>query len=61
LHVQLLPGLRVQSSMEGAIRHAFGSGKAPRRIRVWRYDTFPFGMRLDYERKFRYYPPCQDS
>jgi phenylacetate-CoA ligase len=61
LHVQLMPGLRVQSSMEGAIRHAFGSGKAPRRIRVWRYDTFPFGMRLDYERKFRYYPPCQDS
>jgi hypothetical protein len=55
VHVQLMPGLSVTSSIEGAIGHALGSGHASRRIRVWSHDTFPFGMRLDYERKFSYY------
>jgi hypothetical protein len=31
----------------------------PTRLVLWPYHRFPFGMTIDYERKFPYYVPRQ--
>jgi len=54
LHVQLVPGLNPGPSMEQAIHDALAGPDCPVSVRLWTNETFPFGRRLDYERKFRY-------
>ena len=57
LHVQLNgPGLP-DPAVEQAIRRAIPAAVQPERLVLWPYGRFPFGMGLDYERKFTYYVP----
>jgi hypothetical protein len=44
--------------LESGILSALAPEHRPAHVRVWEYERFPFGMRLDYERKFRYYEPA---
>jgi phenylacetate-CoA ligase len=57
LHVQLRPGIGVDPSAKDRILDALAPEDRPRDVRLWRYEEFPFGMRLDYERKFPYRGP----
>jgi phenylacetate-CoA ligase len=58
LHVQLSAHAAAPSSLESGILSALAPEHQPAHVRVWEYERFPFGMRLDYERKFRYYEPA---
>jgi hypothetical protein len=42
------------TSIDRAILGAMPPGMRPERVVTWRYEQFPFGMTLDYERKFSY-------
>ena len=57
LHIQLRPGVpkaRIDlEQLRAALPEPLLSPEA--RLTPWQYETFPFGMRLDYERKFRYF------
>jgi phenylacetate-CoA ligase len=55
LHVQLAPSQVPHVSVEQRILHAMPSRTRPARLVLWPYARFPFGMSLDYERKFVYY------
>jgi phenylacetate-CoA ligase len=55
LHVQLMPRCRRSPTMAATIANAVAPEYRPAHVRLWPYEKFPFGMRLDYERKFRYY------
>jgi phenylacetate-CoA ligase len=55
LHVQLSAGVAAHPSLVSDILSALAPEHRPAHVRVWEYEQFPFGMRLDYERKFRYY------
>ena len=57
LHVQLMPGRSESPAMAAMVANAVGLACRPAHLRLWSYETFPFGMRVDYERKFRYYDP----
>lgn len=55
LHVQLRPQLARTSELERLARDELASGPMTMTdITLWPYAEFPFGMTLDYERKFRY-------
>ena len=54
LHVQLRPGINAGASAEDTVLRVLAPEDRPSRVRLWRYETFPFGMLLDYERKFLY-------
>jgi phenylacetate-CoA ligase len=58
LHVQLSAGASAHRSLVSGILSALAPEHRPAQVRVWEYERFPFGMRLDYERKFRYYEPA---
>ncbi|HKB12368.1 MAG TPA: hypothetical protein VKD69_17015 [Vicinamibacterales bacterium] len=57
MHVQLVPSQIGSAVIESAIRRALPAAMQPDRIVTWTYDAFPFGMTLDYERKFCTYNP----
>lgn len=57
MHVQLVPGARGPAGITEALRQALPGRARPAAIEVWPYDRFPFGMTLDYERKFVSYEP----
>jgi phenylacetate-CoA ligase len=52
MHVQLGPLQPARTSIERAILASMAPAMRPQRLELWRYEQFPFGMRLDYERKF---------
>ncbi|HTV00821.1 MAG TPA: hypothetical protein VMF13_09800 [Luteitalea sp.] len=52
LHVQLVPGVTRTTGIAAALRDALPADARPTAIEVWPYAAFPFGMTLDYERKF---------
>ncbi|MGH9309251.1 MAG: hypothetical protein ACRD1U_07750, partial [Vicinamibacterales bacterium] len=56
LHVQLA-GSEIPPSLEPGIVAALPPAARPSRVIFWPYGRFPFGMTLDYERKFTYYAP----
>jgi phenylacetate-CoA ligase len=56
-HVQLVPGSTADGEMTARLIAALPSSARPLEIVWWPYDRFPFGMTLDYERKFRQYVP----
>jgi phenylacetate-CoA ligase len=57
LHVQLVPSRVPDASVEQSILRAIPSRMQPERLVLWPYARFPFGMGLDYERKFTHYVP----
>jgi phenylacetate-CoA ligase len=57
MHVQLVPGAQGNAGIAAALRQALPAGTRPAAIEVWPYERFPFGMTLDYERKFVSYVP----
>ena len=57
LHVQLVPGVDRGDGVADALRAALPAAARPAAIEVWPYASFPFGMTLDYERKFVSYVP----
>jgi phenylacetate-CoA ligase len=57
MHVQLTRGNAPHVSIEEAILRALPPRVRPARLVLWPYGEFPFGMTLDYERKFVHYVP----
>jgi phenylacetate-CoA ligase len=57
MHVQLVPGSTEPAGIVASLREALPAAAQPTRIEVWPYAMFPFGMTLDYERKFVSYVP----
>jgi phenylacetate-coenzyme A ligase PaaK-like adenylate-forming protein len=57
MHVQLGSSQIPPASVEQSILDAMPSRVRPARLVVWPYSRFPFGMSLDYERKFVHYVP----
>jgi phenylacetate-CoA ligase len=57
MHVQLTRSNVPHVSIEEAILRALPPPVRPSRMVLWRYAEFPFGMSLDYERKFVHYVP----
>lgn len=52
MHVQLVAGATDDRGVATRLRDLLPSPARPREVSVWRYEAFPFGMTLDYERKF---------
>jgi len=55
LHIQLNCPTIPDEALEQTIRQAIPASAQPDKIILWPYGRFPFGMGLDYERKFTYY------
>jgi phenylacetate-CoA ligase len=55
MHVQLVPGATPSTFLEQRIVSSVPRNVQPSRVVLWPYAQFPFGMTLDYERKFPYY------
>jgi phenylacetate-CoA ligase len=61
VHVQLVRGAQADPVLEDRIRVAMGIPHAGSRVIVSTYESFPYGMALDYERKFAYYVPGESA
>jgi phenylacetate-CoA ligase len=57
MHVQLASGVHPRPAVADALREALPAAARPAGIEVWPYAAFPFGMTLDYERKFVSFVP----
>jgi phenylacetate-CoA ligase len=57
MHVQLVPGQKPASLFERGLMAELAPDVRPDRLVVWPYAQFPFGMGLDFERKFAHYVP----
>jgi phenylacetate-CoA ligase len=57
MHVQLTASHPLTGDLEWRILQAIPAEVRPARLVLWPYDHFPFGMTVDYERKFSYYVP----
>jgi hypothetical protein len=57
MHVQLVRGQKPAPVVERGLMAALTPGVRPSRVVLWPYAQFPFGMGLDYERKFVHYAP----
>jgi phenylacetate-CoA ligase len=55
MHVQLVQGSEPSAQVEQALLQQIPRTVRPSRLRSWTYRQFPFGMTLDYERKFRHH------
>jgi phenylacetate-coenzyme A ligase PaaK-like adenylate-forming protein len=55
MHVQLRASELPHASVEEGIMQALAVRLRPVRVKLWPYADFPFGMTLDYERKFPHY------
>lgn len=55
MHIQLVPGSEPSAQVEQALLQEIPRAVRPLRLRSWSYRQFPFGMTLDYERKFKHY------
>jgi phenylacetate-CoA ligase len=63
MHVQLTTSqAATHAFLEQGILRAIPSQLRPETLVLWPYAEFPFGMSLDYQRKFSHYVPVeQDS
>lgn len=57
MHVQLVRGQTPNLPLEQGLLSEIPAEIRPSRLRLWEYARFPFGMTLDYERKFQHYVP----
>jgi phenylacetate-CoA ligase len=55
LHVQLQSSQEADASLEAGLLKTIPAALRPDRVVLWDYSWFPFGMSLDYERKFTHY------
>jgi phenylacetate-CoA ligase len=55
LHVQLVASAAATDSLARRLRQAIPEPARPDNLVLWPYGRFPFGMTVDYERKFAYY------
>jgi phenylacetate-CoA ligase len=55
VHVQLRRGFEEDNDLRSRLAAEFPGTVLPEQVQVWPYMKFPFGMTLDYERKFSYY------
>ncbi len=55
MHIQLNSTGIPDAPLEQAIRRSIPASVQPESLLLWPYGGFPFGMGLDYERKFTYY------
>jgi hypothetical protein len=55
MHVQLAASTAPHARLEHGLLQAMPVGVRPARLVLWPYARFPFGMCLDYERKFAPY------
>jgi phenylacetate-CoA ligase len=58
LHIQLAPSHPAGDSLTDRIQAVIPPAARPAAIVLWPYQEFPFGMTVDYERKFPYYVPA---
>ena len=58
MHVQLARGAVSDPAFEQRLRAAIGVSPEAPQVVVSPYEAFPYGMSLDYERKFAYYLPA---
>jgi len=61
MHVQLSPSRAATDSIEQRLLQAIPEPARPETIVLWAYHKFPFGMSVDYERKFPYYVAGEQS
>jgi phenylacetate-CoA ligase len=57
MHVQLAPAQVTVDGLDQRLLDAIPADVRPARLVLWPYARFPFGMTVDYERKFAYYVP----
>jgi phenylacetate-CoA ligase len=57
MHVQLVQGQRPAPVFERGLMAELTPGVRPSRVVLWPHAQFPFGMGLDYQRKFAHYVP----
>jgi phenylacetate-CoA ligase len=57
LHVQLTPAGSGGAALEQRLLEVLPAAARPDALVLWPYDRFPYGMSVDYERKFAYYVP----
>jgi phenylacetate-CoA ligase len=57
VHVQLVPGATAVPDFADRVRAVLGIPAYAGQVVVSKYEDFPYGMNLDYERKFAYYVP----
>ncbi len=57
MHVQLVRGKKPGAALERDLLREMPAATRPARLVLWRHAEFPFGMGLDYERKFSHYVP----
>jgi phenylacetate-CoA ligase len=57
MHVQLTGAGDVPEAIESRLMDALPADARPDRMVLWPRNRFPFGMTVDYERKFPYYVP----
>ena len=55
MHVQLRGSESADALLEREILHAMTPRLRPTQLKLWPYVLFPYGMGLDYERKFAHY------
>jgi hypothetical protein len=55
VHVQLARGAIAPDDLSRRLLRALPGTLGRANLTVWPHDAFPFGMGLDYERKFEYY------
>jgi phenylacetate-CoA ligase len=61
VHVQLVKGQAPHAALEEGLLRAMTLDAPPVRLMLWPYAEFPFGMSLDYERKFSHYLPGEPA
>jgi phenylacetate-CoA ligase len=61
MHVQLVPGAGPSSQLQQAIHRGLPAHLDRSRVVLWPYTRFPYGMTLDYERKFSYHVPGEEN
>ena len=61
MHAQLVKGQTPDRALEDGLTEEIPAGIRPSRLVLWPYAQFPFGMGLDYERKFSYFVPDEPN
>jgi phenylacetate-CoA ligase len=57
MHVQLVRGQAPDAVLEARLLATIPTGLRPAQVVLWPYAAFPYGMALDYQRKFSHYVP----
>jgi phenylacetate-CoA ligase len=61
LHVQLRPSIQPTAELEEQLSDSLPAAAKPTRLVFWPFARFPFGMTLDYERRFISYVPGEPA